>query len=526
MIAARVMEIGMYTILIVDDERNERDGIEKLIKKYQYDLCVLQAANGEEALKIFAERDIDILLTDIKMPFMTGMELIEQVHKGGWEPVCIIYSAYGEFEYAQNAITLGVLQYLLKPIRLEEFQKLFKKVFEVCDERKCREQESIRIRERQEQSEREKAGREIIRYLESETEEDGGACKELFLENEVFPVILSNNLYLFSRHWDEYFHEIEELFTERTLAISRDDAQVLLLIPATRKFRKKEIRAACEKLIEISRDRYQSDLFIIIGQQCMNIDQLKAEYEKMKDQVDYQFFISGSKCLTDDQGAFLKKEKDMLPVYFNRILTCAKLKDFQAMREEFGKAFEYVEENVGFSSIYIKYNFSEIIKKCYECLGKENRMMKSLENIYEARTLERIREIVEEILQEFDGEERESGSENRVIGLTINMIKREYGNSTLSVALLAQKLGISAAYLSSLFKLETGENLAKYVTRYRMEKAKELLDTTNLKVGDIAERVGYFNVSYFISLFHVNVGCSPAKYREKIKNNEQREEVL
>ena len=152
--------------------------------------------------------------------------------------------------------------------------------------------------------------------------------------------------------------------------------------------------------------------------------------------------------------------------------------------------------------------------------------MKSLENIYEARTLEKIKEIVEEIIQEFTGEEKESGSENRVVGLTIDMIRREYGNSTLSVALLAEKLGISAAYLSSLFKLETGENLAKYISRYRMEKAKEFLDTTNLKIGDIAERVGYFNVSYFISLFHINVGCSPAKYREKIKENEQREEIL
>ena len=157
----------MYTILIVDDERNERDGIEKLIKRYQYDLRVLQAANGEEALKIFEDQEIDILLTDIKMPFMTGMELIEQVHKGGWEPVCIIYSAYGEFEYAQNAIMLGVLQYLLKPIRLEEFQKLFRKVFKVCDERKRVEQENIQIRKRQEQSAREKAGREITAYMPS-----------------------------------------------------------------------------------------------------------------------------------------------------------------------------------------------------------------------------------------------------------------------------------------------------------------------------------------------------------------------
>lgn len=516
----------MYTILIVDDERNERDGLEKLIRRYQYDLKILQAENGEAALKVFGKNDIDILLTDIKMPFMTGMELIEQVHKGGWNPVCIIYSAYGEFEYAQNAIALGVLQYLLKPIRLEEFQNLFQRVINVCDERKKREQERLLIKEEKKQSSREKIGREIIRYLESETDDRMDFYKKEFFGHEVYPVILSNNLYLFSRHWDEYVYEIKRIFTESTLIINRDDTQVLLLIPSMEKPHKKDVLLACEELISISQARYQSDIFIIVGQPCTDIGQIKLEYEKMKDQIDYQFFITGSKCLIDDQGAFLKKEKDMLPVYFKKILTCVKLKDFQAMGEEFRKAFEYVEENIGFSSIYIKYNFSEIIKKCYESVGNEVQMMKSLENIYEARTLEEMKAVVEDIVQEFFKEEGKTGSDNRVVGLVMDIIKQDYGNSTLSVALLAEKIGISAAYLSTLFKMEMGENLAKYISRYRIEKAKELLDTTNMKISDIAERVGYFNVSYFISLFHMNVGCSPSKYREKTKGNGQTEEIF
>ena len=117
----------MYTILIADDERNERTGIEKLLRHFQYDLKIVQAANGREALAVFEHSHIDILLTDIKMPFLGGIDLIKQVHKGGWDPICIIYSAYGEFEYAQNAIALGVVQYLLKPIKRGEFQELFDK---------------------------------------------------------------------------------------------------------------------------------------------------------------------------------------------------------------------------------------------------------------------------------------------------------------------------------------------------------------------------------------------------------------
>ena len=114
----------MYSILIVDDEKKEREGISRLLKRYHFNLKISQAANGEEALKEFEKHEYDILLTDIKMPFMDGIQLIKEIQKRGMNPICIIYSAYGEFEYAQNAISLGVLEYLLKPIRLDAFEEL------------------------------------------------------------------------------------------------------------------------------------------------------------------------------------------------------------------------------------------------------------------------------------------------------------------------------------------------------------------------------------------------------------------
>ena len=128
----------MYRILIVDDEKRERIGLEHLIRKYGYPLEIEQASNGEEALAVINRMHIDILLTDIKMPFMTGIELIEKVRRNGYDPFCIIFSAYGEFEYAQNAISLGVIQYLLKPVSLDEFQILFQKVLGLCDERQAK----------------------------------------------------------------------------------------------------------------------------------------------------------------------------------------------------------------------------------------------------------------------------------------------------------------------------------------------------------------------------------------------------
>lgn len=157
----------MYKILIVDDERREREGLKRLIERYKYPLEVYTAEDGEEALQYFGKMEIDILLTDIKMPFMTGIELIEQVRKGGYTPFCIIFSAYGEFEYAQNAISLGVIQYLLKPILLEDFQKLFDKVCALCEEKYRVLEENKHHQEEEKTQKTIKSFRSFLLYLES-----------------------------------------------------------------------------------------------------------------------------------------------------------------------------------------------------------------------------------------------------------------------------------------------------------------------------------------------------------------------
>lgn len=506
----------MYTILIVDDERNERAGIEKLIQRYQFDLDVLQASNGEEALKLFETNRIHILLTDIKMPFMTGMELIEAVHKRGWDPVCIIYSAYGEFEYAQNAISLGVLQYLLKPIKLNEFQELFQKIFEICKEKEEREKENKKIEQNKKIAENEKIGRAVVCILESETDKEGIEVQRIFEKNQIFPVIVSSYSYLFSRYWDQFIRDIQSCFTDNVYIINRDDTQTLLLIPHEVQRGKKIIAKGCEQLIDISKTNYHSDLFIAAGNGCAKLSELKAEYDKLKELLDYQFFISESILMMDDEGSGIRKGKDMLPVFFEKIITGARLEDYEGMKKEFEKAFQYVEKNIGFSSIYIKYNFSEVIKKCCEILHNEERMIEVVENIYGARSLCQVKDAALYLIDEFSKGKTEQRTQNHTIAKVREYIREEYGDCTLSVASLADRMGITAAYLSSLFKVETGQNLVKYLSAYRMEKAKELLVTTNMKIGEISESVGYPNTSYFISLFKTNVGCSPLKYREKV----------
>ena len=337
--------------------------------------------------------------------------------------------------------------------------------------------------------------------------------ENVFIGGKV-PVILSSYSYLFTKYWKNYRKEIKQIVSDEAIIINRDDTQTLILVSAEVMATQSKAKKVCEDIIKMSKNKYSSELFIVAGNVCNDIKELRNQYNQMKDQLDYQFFVSGSTYFLSDQTGFVRRESDMLSIYFKKILTCAKLHDFEEMKQEYEKAFSYVENNVGFSSIYVKYNFSEVIKETCELLGHGKRIMQVMEDIYGANSIDQVRNAVHSLIDKIAVLEIQDKDENRIVQLTRQYIQENYREITLSVSVIADELNISAAYLSTLFKKETGQTLIKYISWYRIEKAKELLKTTTMKVGDIAEKVGYVNASYFISLFRNNVGCSPAKYRE------------
>ncbi len=125
----------MYRILIVDDERIEREGIQKLIVHHQLKLETVLAENGEAALEMIKNQHIDIMITDIKMPFIDGLELSEKARQWDQNLEIIIYSAYNEFEYARRALRTNVANYLLKPIQIKEFLHVVEQVIEACNKK-------------------------------------------------------------------------------------------------------------------------------------------------------------------------------------------------------------------------------------------------------------------------------------------------------------------------------------------------------------------------------------------------------
>lgn len=509
----------MYKILIVDDEASERNGIEGLIRAEGYPLEIRQASNGIEALELFRKEPADILLTDIKMPYMNGLELIEAIHKETWNPICTVYSAYDEFEYAQNAIRLGVLQYLLKPIRIKEFRLLFDSIFKICETKKLQAAQNAKLQRALEDVNTVQLARDFLHYLETPDLKPSSLLLDSCGECSYLPMIISGYSGLFFRHWDSYKNDILHTIEKHTIIVPLTDTQFLLLIKEQDSSESK-IHDLCQKLMQLSRESYQSDVFIVVSSKRGNLQELRSIYPLLSSQLEYQFFASKSFYLICDGLRIVNNNSDFLPLCFERIQTFAKLKDYDGITNEFIRAFDYIETHTGFSSIYVKYTFLEEIKKCCECLHCEDLLLQIIEEFFNADSLFQIRDIILSLISSFSRPQKKDKNEPRLVQQAKIFVHQHYSDCTLNVAAIAEGLGVSSSYLSTLFKMSTALPLVRYISRYRNKKAQELLRTTNLKVNEIAEQVGYLSPSYFISQFRNNTGLSPAKYREGIYQND------
>lgn len=162
----------MITILIVDDEKLERRGIRFLLKREEGEFQILEATNGKDALGVLESNHVDILFSDVKMPYMNGLELTKAVREDHPDMEIVIFSGYNDFSYAREALRYGVVDYVLKPVDPEEFHKTFQRVMENISSK-------IEKKEQQEKKEDYLKKYFLLKYLYGGKEEDFVQFKKL-----------------------------------------------------------------------------------------------------------------------------------------------------------------------------------------------------------------------------------------------------------------------------------------------------------------------------------------------------------
>lgn len=532
----------MLKVFLVEDEFIVREGIKKNIdwKSHGYDFCG-EASDGELAFPMIQKAKPDIVITDIRMPFMDGLELSKLIKKELPQIEIIILTGHGEFEYAKEAIKLGIAEYLLKPINGEELLSEVDRVaLKIEERRKEREIREKYVKEMEENSLKER--KDLFQYLvtgnKSMSELLEFAQKlEMDLSAMWYNIVLLKFQSRNHAH-DEYSGSLIEI-EQKLDHISINDKQVLvfdrnlegkaLLFKADSKEELSELqKSAIEKIETVMKEYEHVRYFGGIGIPVNRLRELPVSFERASHAFAHRYLVEESRIInsSDMKQSVYSDEtdfdiNDVSPKQLdrNKIREFLKTGDREESIYFVEEFFKDLRTNAMKSVMFRQY----IIMDAYFCV------IDFLEGLQIPKSEIEPLDITSGILQNEEAamsyvvkiiakalELRDKSASNRygdVVDEVMEYIEKNYADEELSLNLLASHVNFSPNHLSMVFSQQTGQTLIKYVTDYRMNKAKELLRCTNKKSSVVSMEVGYKDPHYFSYLFKKTQGMTPTQYR-------------
>lgn len=533
----------MKRVMIVDDEVLVRLGIQSLIKweNHGYQI-VCDASDGEEALQKIRQYQPDIVLTDLKMSPVDGFELISECREKYPHIQFIVLSSYNDFDNVRNAMKMGAFDYVFKlTVKPEELLK-------IMDEATFSGKGSDTVQETSVLAER---NMEVIkrglfkRILNSET------FLKKYLE-ELMRLPLSVNFdhpfHILSITIDDFkvvrkkgdFMDLElliftmenilsELFNRhhRAEVFQYGEYDFAVAVNLEENQDHKAFFTAMEKEFGIfsscARQYYGLEVSGALSRECTGIEGLKEAIAQNRGTLNMRFFSEPGKLHPYERSV---KEEAVLPAEFHSSVLerLAAEHDFFGMRKFLEDLFEFLKEKNRWEPEEIRY----LLRKAYGTLAasfarsradidlfldKNGINMEASINDY--TYLEKIRQSVLELLEQYKKEyESNSGRILRKEVAEAKSFVRSHMKEELQVAEIAAMVNMSGSYFSHVFKKEEGISFLEYVYRVRMEHARYLLESSDLKVNEIADEVGIFNPNYFSTQFKKSVGQSPLEYRQ------------
>jgi two-component system response regulator YesN len=517
----------MFNILLVDDEKNERVGIRFLIDKFGFPLSIAEASHGKAALEYIKNNPVDILLTDIKMPFMDGLELEKIVQQEYNDSIIIIiFSAFNDFEYARGAIEARAVNYLLKPIDVAEFEKTMNSVIGICNERKDAEEKE---RERKSFDE----VQSLFQVLSSTTlmspKIDVTRLPQYIVDAKwriLINIETRNSLFL--KHEDEFLFMLTSTCPCRFLYVNLYPNSAYLILYSEIDINEREIDHFIKHMHKDIVHIFKESCSLLIGS-CFTLrEESSAQSELRKQAVLLNTLrttiFEGAPSVLYAKDLEAKSEIpsniEQIEVYREKVIKAimeTKWDDVSLLLEEFAK----VLENSGvLSIIYLHYLLYEIISRLYQSKGISDkaRISRYVEDAVSSAQNGKMSSLFKSIMLDVrKSREQNNTAQRSAYSLTehiLNIIETEY-DKDISLDYIAEKVHLTPAYLSFLYKQETGSNIIKQLSDYRMKKACEMLASSNMKINDIAQRCGYTNPSYFNRLFKNVYGVTPKQYREE-----------
>ena len=500
----------MYRVLITDDEKIEREGIRFLLSMEDGEYEISEAANGKQALNILRSEEIDFLLTDIKMPHMDGLELAAKAREENPDLPIVIFSGYSDFAFAQEAMRYGVKNYVLKPVDPDIFhetiQKIQSEIMSAQNKKKKEEKEKNFLLQYFLQS-----------YLYSGNEEILKKAGDI-LENSSWDqwhcaIMIESDQSFFDTVSDQLDKELMEGLHRNFFYLNLNTRQSVLFFSDVYC----DYQLVAKHLYDLMKQKYSGSFHLAISSRFEGHEALPEILSQLEQTMEEKFYHPDIHVFTNeaDETSQVNAETQDSQL-MQKISEDISRKDVEQLKKHFECLVKKYENDTRFSAMYVKFVFSNVIQELFQenQFCEERKLDHEIERLYGCTDLKQILAITQENIREYEEflERSMSGSRDEVASVK-NYIYQHYAED-LSLETLAEKVYLSSGYLSFIFKKETGMNLNRFIRVVRMEKAKELLCSSNMKVAQISEQVGIPNVSYFCRSFREYYGSSPESYRK------------
>ena len=505
-------------ILIVEDEIRIREGIRKLLNKIDPEYEIVGEANdGREGLELTRSLGPDLIITDVQMPGMNGLQMLEAVYDEGIATKAIVLSAYSEFEYARGAMKLGVTEYLLKPVNLSEFSNALENIKRQIADENRRKPEKIGTLD------------QIMREL------IGGRLQV----DEDTKSYLSNNYDITTDQ--EFILIVAYLGNQYASGAGSGKASLghSLSLYEGIGFCSLEIDYLSSVLSIVYNCSSPDDLERWVQYQLLNtfthhaaigftvvesLDQIKTGLDRLFPFMDWNLSFEDSVLISYPKITQVQTSMCIYPQDLEAKMKSAICAADHNKEKELLNAFsEHFRDGRVYDPHEIKESYVRFIWAIIETakdVGNERagniKQQKLLEQIMNAKMRDELSEVCDMIAETLDFHENDTGSANLTIRRAISMIG-EFYHTGITLDEIASRLNITPEYLGTQFRKETGVTFSTYIKNYRMQKAKELLIGTSLKLYEIADRVGYSDPKYFSKVFKDTTGQLPADYRKAFK---------
>ena len=517
----------MKRILIADDEKFIRKGIRTIIERSDLDFDeIIECSNGVEAFETMLCGKIDILITDIKMPKMNGVALLNQMKKLEDKPKVVILSGFDEFSYAQEAIRHGVCDYLLKPVVEDSLIDLIRRLSKDIEENSAaivKQQklynvlDCIKVDELNNILTSGKINaeniRDILEILEINIFDGDFFISSIHQKGSCrcssYDIDTAKNIELIERYLIN--------LGEPNLCFLGPDNKIIMVTGNPDE---------TENILNYLSKENHEDYIIGVSLKGQGVGDIREAYLQSSEALKYKLFVhKANGVINYKEVQALDKGEDIDTELINKVSQLVGCKSICELDEILLRIFykeNLSKRHISYTEKVVEYFNKNVIdyliKKVKEQTPEWEKKCENIKNIHQFDMLEDYIHSTKQFLleiHEYLMMLSQIYTPKTDIDDAIEFIRENY-NKDLNMAFVANQVSMNYSYFSEMFKEKTGSNFLDFLKGVRIEKAKELLRNTDYKIFEVGEMVGFNNSKHFTKIFKEIIGISPIEYRNKI----------